>query len=360
MKFDDGNAALSHNLPDGGSAQFTIAATSHAFQILSSSIYEHKIAAVVREICTNAYDSHREAGKEDVPFRVNLPTEFHPYFEVEDFGVGMSVADAVNVYTVYFASTKRETNEVAGGIGIGGKSIFAYTKQFNIRIRKDGVENLAIIHIGSEGFPQMNIIATTNTSEPNGVKVSIPIAKEDFYKFIAEAMFYLSFYSTPPKINMELDFSFKNAGASLRSKGYAFVQENTKGNKAALQGGGFYAVMGPVPYKVSVLSLIEDRNARKLLETATSQNGALFAEFGIGDLSVAASRETLSMDEKTREAVTLKFLEIAERSRKELVAKANDITKHPLELLSEFRGEFGEVFFSMIPDNSRMMVARRK
>ncbi len=37
---------------------FTIAQTSKMFKILSDSLYSDKVMAVIRELSTNAYDSH--------------------------------------------------------------------------------------------------------------------------------------------------------------------------------------------------------------------------------------------------------------------------------------------------------------
>ena len=49
-----------------------------AYQILADGIYRHKIAAVVRELMANCYDSHVASGKKDVPFRVKFPTSINP------------------------------------------------------------------------------------------------------------------------------------------------------------------------------------------------------------------------------------------------------------------------------------------
>lgn len=48
---------------------FTIALTAKAIEVLSSQIYKDAQLAIVRELGTNAADSHIEAGKKDVPFQ---------------------------------------------------------------------------------------------------------------------------------------------------------------------------------------------------------------------------------------------------------------------------------------------------
>lgn len=348
------NAALSTNIPEGAGTNFTINASAHAFQILSSSIYQHKIAAVVREICTNAFDSHVQAGREDVPFSVVLPNDLHPYFEVEDFGVGMSVQDAMDVYTVYFKSTKSGSNEVAGGIGIGGKSCFSYTRQFNIRIRKDGEENLAIIYVDATGQPRLDIIHTCQTTEPNGVKVSIPVEAKDFRTFIGEAKYFLSFYPVKPKFNSNIEVNFDNVYDKLEEDGYAFVSRNSW-VESALADGNFYAVMSPVPYMVNINSIVEDRAAARLLQSSADKSGCLFVKFDIGELAVSASRESLSLDENTVLKLREKFTAVAEKIRNSIKAMADDTSKHPTEIYKNFVEEFGGDFYlGFVPESAHL------
>ena len=135
------------------SKSFKINASGHAFKILSSGVYEHKIKAVVRELGCNAYDSHVEAGKEDVPFLVHVPNTLEPWYATTDFGVGLSEQQVMNLYTTYFESTKQESNDLIGGLGIGSKSPFAYTDQFTVVSTYDGVCSTFSAYIGTNGFP---------------------------------------------------------------------------------------------------------------------------------------------------------------------------------------------------------------
>lgn len=354
------NAALSTNIDGSNGTNFRINASAHAFEILSSGIYQHKIAAVVRELCTNAFDSHVQAGKADVPFSVVLPNDLHPYFEVEDFGVGMSVQDALDVYTVYFCSTKNTSNDVAGGLGIGAKSAFSYTRQFNIRIRKDGEENLAIIYVDATGQPRLDIIHTCQTTEPNGVKVSIPVESKDFRAFIGEAKYFLSFYPVKPKFNSNIEVNFDNVYDKLEATGYAFASRKSW-VESALAGGNFYAVMPPVPYMVNIDSIIEDRAAVQLLRASANTSGSLFVRFDIGELSVSASRESLSLDENTVLKLREKFTAIAEKIRNSIKAMADDKSKHPIESYKNFVEEFGGDFYlGFVPESAHLMKAFRK
>jgi hypothetical protein len=68
---------------------FTIDMNAKAFDVLSDQMYSEVIPTVVRELSSNAFDSHREAGKLDLPFEVSSPTGFDSHFTVKDFGTGL-------------------------------------------------------------------------------------------------------------------------------------------------------------------------------------------------------------------------------------------------------------------------------
>ena len=111
---------------------FTINASSKAFKILSSGLYQNKIRAIVRELSTNALDAHIEAKNSD-PFVVHLPTSFEPFFSIQDFGTGLSEEDVLNLYTSYFSSTKTSSDDYIGALGLGSKSPFSYVDSFTIQ-----------------------------------------------------------------------------------------------------------------------------------------------------------------------------------------------------------------------------------
>ena len=113
-------------------SNYTIEATAKAFSILSDGLYANKIKAVVRELSTNAYDSHIDAGKPDVPFEVHLPNSMEPHFSIRDFGTGLSHEDCMNLYTTYFRSNRTDSNKAVGCMGLGSKSPFAYNDSFTV------------------------------------------------------------------------------------------------------------------------------------------------------------------------------------------------------------------------------------
>lgn len=102
-----------------GSFAISLRNQAHLMTILRDTLYSDKILAVLREYSANAWDAHRQSGCKDIPIRVTLPTHAEPTLVIRDFGSGLSEEDLYQVYTQYGESTKRESNETVGYLGIG-------------------------------------------------------------------------------------------------------------------------------------------------------------------------------------------------------------------------------------------------
>ena len=184
---------------------FKIEASAKAFKILSDNLYSNKIRAIVRELSCNALDSHTEA-KTDAPFTVHLPTKLDPTFYVEDFGLGLSHNDVMNLYTTYFSSTKTGSNDYIGALGLGSKSPFSYTDHFSVISNYDGESRQYIAVLNETGTPTINLMGTIETDEPNGVKVAFAVKDGDFHSFKREAEYVFRFFD-PKSYKMNLNHS---------------------------------------------------------------------------------------------------------------------------------------------------------
>ncbi|NBR67090.1 MAG: hypothetical protein EBT79_07425, partial [Actinobacteria bacterium] len=93
--------------------------SAHIFNILRSTLYSNKVLAVLREYSANAWDEHRAAGIPDRPIKVVIPTALEPTLRIRDYGRGLSEQQVFEVYTQYGSSTKRDSDDVVGCLGIG-------------------------------------------------------------------------------------------------------------------------------------------------------------------------------------------------------------------------------------------------
>lgn len=274
--------------------RFTIAATAKAFRILSDGLYSRKIEAIVRELSCNAYDSHVQAGIADRPFVVHLPNAWEPEFSVEDFGLGLSDVEIESIYTSYFTSTKTDSNDVIGALGLGSKTPFSYSDSFTIRSRKDGMEWNYSAFISSTGEPSVSLMAKHETLEENGVKITVPVKTSDFYSFFNDSRKVFSwFVVTPIFTGAELEVNNKDALRLLEDEYFWSTGHSVQKNFIT-------AVMGNVAYHVpNATTTFGDVLSKGEINFLT--NNALTIKFEIGDLDVAASRETISFDEDTKE-----------------------------------------------------------
>jgi hypothetical protein len=165
--------------------QFKIATNSKIFCILSDSIYTHKIDAVIRELCCNAFDAHVEA-KQSRSFQVTLPDDFTPEFRVRDFGAGLSDED-MQMYTTYGESTKSGSNAYIGAFGIGAKSPFAYTNTFNVTSYYGGIARSYSMFV-EQGAPRMTKLGEISSDEPSGLDVFFSVESKDIEEFQEKAL----------------------------------------------------------------------------------------------------------------------------------------------------------------------------
>ena len=275
---------------------FKIKASAKAFKILSNNLYQDKPLAICRELICNAIDSHTAAGKATVPVEITVPSSINPNLIVEDFGLGLSREEVEQIYTTYFESTKSNSNELVGGLGLGSKSPFAYTQSFSVIARKDGVENTFIAFIGANGMPQINCLNTTTTDKCNSVRVEVPVAQADSGVF-HNALRKLQWFDVMPTVHgwNEPIMQQHPAFERLQNDGFAFVNTGYYGISV-------YAVMGNVAYPVDTYQV---NGLQEEIHNLTDyvERTELFIRFNIGQLDITPGREDLSYDPDTQEAI---------------------------------------------------------
>ena len=283
---------------------FKINATAKAFAILSSGLYANKIRAIVRELSCNAYDSHKAANKEHVPFKVVLPSPLDSTFSVQDFGLGLSEEQVFNLYTTYFESTKTQSNDYIGALGLGSKSPFSYTSSFLVTSIFEGVKSTYLAYLADEGFPSISKVSSEESGEENGVTISFNVKSADFEKFQEEAKFVFSTFPVQPNL-VGYKYSIENIPVIYSdNKIFSSVIKNRMN-----VGGGIRVVQGNIAYPFSFDSFDATQFTKKFAkEISLEQVQELFKKLQgfsldicvpIGTCDIAASRESLSYDKET-------------------------------------------------------------
>lgn len=264
----------------GEETEFTIGNMEWVMGALAD-LYSNKEGAVVRELSTNARDSHIEAGYPDVPIQVTLPTALNPYFTVEDFGVGMSADDLRSLYTQFGVSTKRKSNDFNGILGFGSKAPIAYTDTFTVTAVKDGIKTEAIVARKPDSAPVLKIVTSSKVDEVNGVKITVPV--HNHVEFAAKANDFYRFW-LPGTVLVDGSEPEWAVGEKIDDNLFYSTREGTS-----------YVVMGNVAYRIANPdALFTNRSMNKFSFVAYVENGAV--EF-------TPSREDLKYTDHTKAAL---------------------------------------------------------
>jgi anti-sigma regulatory factor (Ser/Thr protein kinase) len=163
-------------------------------QMLSKNLYSDDIGSTIRECASNALDSHRRAGTTDpIVVSFQIASDNNNYeFTVEDFGIGLDADDVKNIISKYGKSTKRDSANELGMMGLGFKAPLAYSSSFYFVARKNGVERKYMMYEG-EDVNTIDLLYETPTTQRNGVKIIVPVSYYDrsqFYTKIREQLAY--------------------------------------------------------------------------------------------------------------------------------------------------------------------------
>lgn len=259
---------------------------AHIMSVLTD-LYSDPELAILREYSTNALDAQIRAGVTR-PIEVSTPNGLSPFVKIKDYGIGMDAEDIRNVYSQYGASTKRESDEFTGMLGLGCKAALTYTNQFTVNAVKDGIRTQVVVSRTEDGSGVMEILSQTETDDGNGVEISVPVKRNnlfhrkaiDFFRFWDEGTILL------------------NGSEPERISGRKLTEEMTLVQNLEQD----YVIMGNVTYPIDNEHEIHHRNWQSRFGVVTRVE--------IGDVSFTPSREALQYTlrtEKTLDAIRDKF-----------------------------------------------------
>jgi len=315
------------------SSEFTIDDKSKPFfmQLMRSGIYTKKEQAVVREYVTNAFDEHI-AHNIDRPVTIHVPTFDKPELWIRDYAKGLSDDDIRNIYISYGNSTKRNTNDLTGCMGIGCKAGFALdSKQFNIvSIHQDTptkrTKRTYCAYLDDNDIGKIDILSTEDTNDPTGICVKIGVSQRHINVFNSEInRIYNSAIKKPELINITdnnkhvaKEYEMLHVNENLQYTKYGRNIESLE--KCA------HARMGNIDYPIDYAT-IERRNPN--LDSGVScllREKSIIVRFDIGTLNIAASREGLQYDNNTVQTILSRFQAIAKHITSKCI---NDLNNTP-------------------------------
>ncbi|AUR97869.1 histidine kinase-like ATPase [Vibrio phage 1.244.A._10N.261.54.C3] len=277
------------------------------------------------------------------PWELHTPSTIEPYLEIKDYGVGLTVdqimglewweyvgGDGVpfqmddewpgeldsqgnpigaerllddegramrsgGMYTTLFDSTKENDNDQTGAFGLGSKSPFSIADSFTVESRVNGERHMYLMYMNSKRIPQVDWItkdskgfpAPLPTEEFNGVTVKVTVQADAFYTMRNACEKILRVFEHQPAIKgYPIDVTPISRDKLI---GQTYMQPHSNTH---------YAVTGDVAYPIELDKLDPDIRAvfKKL------RRGS-YTFFPLGELNVPPSREDLSYDEFTMEAL---------------------------------------------------------
>lgn len=257
----------------------SIDSSGKVFRILTSNLYSNKPESITREIWSNAFDAHKEAGVADKPFEVVFPSAFRQEFMCRDFGNGLSHDFMLNKYTVLGFSTKENTNEAVGKWGIGRLAPLSYTSTYTVTSYHKGMMGVYNVVTLPSGRPVVQtLMEPVPSDQPSGVCISFPVNNSDLDSFKRAARRVALGFEVTPIVVGQPDFDWAGLNILSKGAGYEIYERN-------------YTISGPLVRMGCVLYPIKT----SLLSNGNVLEGrSIILSVDIGKLEVTPSREDLS------------------------------------------------------------------
>jgi hypothetical protein len=270
-------------------------------RILRDSIYSDKHLAPIREYSANAWDAHRMAGKADLPIKVRIPTWDDPRLLIEDYGPGLSHEQVFSTYAKYGRSTKRDTNNAVGMLGIGSKSAFCYSDTFVITSRYGGMKRVYVAKLNMDGNDSLDLLSTSEWTEDTGITIEIAVRREDIKSFETKARELFKYFNPRPDINIDLP-PVPKVRSQLK---HGLIYEHNQYGVQDATSGKWLALMGCIPYVVD-LDQLKDSDGKATVSQVFRKCAGIL-DFDVGAVQISSSREALEYSKTTKEALAKKF-----------------------------------------------------
>ena len=259
------------------------------FEILRSGLYSDTITAPIREYICNAYDACLDAETDPDQIEIGLPSALNRNFTVRDFGEGLSEQEMRQLYPCYGASTKKNDDRPIGGFGIGSKSAFAYASQFSVVSWNKGRKISFLFSLDETGKGKAMKISEEDSSDPSGIKISIPVKDRDISTFLSKTSRFCKHLPFSPKILGNEDYLHAEKDSDpLYEVGKIKAWKETHGKLSVIMGGVLYNVNK---------ELLNDKLQEPFKTLISKHKIQIFAD--MGEVDPAPSRETLVYNAKT-------------------------------------------------------------
>lgn len=271
--------------------------------LLSSNLYSNPEQSFIREIVSNAWDSHVEAHTTDTPVIIKFSKESENYYGtwsiyIRDFGVGLSPERFQEIYCNIGSSTKRGSNEFIGGFGIGRYSALACSNIVYITSYYNGTSYVYAMTKDNNRITT-HLLFKKPTNEKNGVEVALKNINNILpYK---GALKYITFF---PNIYVDSPFSTINTIQIKKYNNFAIASTGID-SKILIE---------------NVLYNLEYRCIKDLPFYNKIRYTGIVIKFKIGELDITPNRESIIYNEKSTKLINER-IEEAKKEIKNIIVK---------------------------------------
>lgn len=252
--------------------------------LLSSNLYSDPEASFIREIVSNGWDSHVEAGTTDTPIVVRLKNDGNYSYNVtiRDYGTGLSKEQFENLFCKIGSSTKRESNAYHGCFGLGHLSPLAVSKVCYINSYYNGIVRLYIMTKDGNNITT-NLMSEMPTTEKNGLEITVKNVNRLAYE---KAFCNLAFFP-----NVYIDGIYSDVNKIKIKKFKNFTIASRWFEDKLLLGNVLY----PLNFSIIPAEYLD-------FYKSIIKSGIVF-NFNIGELQVTPNRESIIYNTKTNELI---------------------------------------------------------
>ena len=285
--------------------------------LLRNDLYSDKLLACIREYSCNGQDANVDAGHGDVPIKITLPTKLDSTLRIRDFGCGLSEKDIEEIFISYGESTKRNSNDTVGQMGLGSKAGFCYGDSFRVTSYNNGIKTVydMVLDKNDVGDCLTLLSEPMKPSEKEGIEVAINIKTGDIELLRQKALSFFKYWNVIPEISgytqaeLKKIFEAKTKVVFGGTDWSIFEEENGYNSYDEQKG---VAVMGNIPYPIdwrlvrfeSIKNEDFGINANMFSSLLEYFKGArLVLKLKIGAVQFAPSREALQYTDYTNKSI---------------------------------------------------------
>lgn len=313
--------------------------------------YSDPISSIVREVTSNCVDAHDEArmirdgditkddyddpetwdelksrlaGWEEDMVRIEIsekyPLNDERWIAFHDKGLGLSPNRIEKIYSRFFSSNKRDTNDLIGAFGLGSKSPLSYCDMFDVITRYNGIEYHWLVY-EEEHAPRIDLTSKEPTEKANGTTVRVPIeSSRDHSKFQEACRKQLAYFE-----NLYFEGGFTGLGdmndyTLHRGENFMYRPDNSFDKLHICLGRVYY------PINFDVLDDVDLGYSYK--SSGNHWHVPIALHFDVGELDIVWNRESIEYTERTQQKIRDKM--------KDVVSEYERLFKEKYESISSF------------------------